>query len=85
MQPWNTMRATCYGGLIGLAAGAFKSFAPKLLGTQLLGTLGTAPAGAAIAKELLAATFVFALLCGVAAALRNLIVRRLLGSGVERR
>ena len=85
MQPWNAMRATCYGGLIGLAAGAFKSFAPKLLGTNLLGTWLAAPTGAAIAKELLTAMFAFALLCGSAAALRNLIVRRLLGSEIERR
>jgi hypothetical protein len=73
--PWNTMRATLYGGLIGLAAGAFKSLAPW----------NAAPAGSAMAKELLGAMLAFALLCGVAAAVRNFIVRRLLGSGIERR
>src|SRR5262249_12113915 len=29
MRPWNTMRATGYGGLIGLTAAAFKSLAPS--------------------------------------------------------
>jgi hypothetical protein len=28
MQAWNTMRATAYGGAIGLAAALVKSFAP---------------------------------------------------------
>jgi hypothetical protein len=82
MQPWNTIRAACFGGLIGLAAGAFKSFAPKLLGTNLLGTWLAAATGPAIAKELVTAMFAFALLCGVAAALR---MRRLLGAEIERR
>jgi hypothetical protein len=74
------MRATLYGGLISLAAGAFKSLAPKSLAIW-----SAAPAGPAIVKELLGATLAFALLCGVAAALRNFIVRRLLGSGIEQR
>ena len=69
------MRATGYGGLIGLTAAAFKSLAPW----------SAAQGSPAIAKELLGATLAFALLCGVAAALRNFVVRRLLGSGIERR
>ena len=67
MRPWNAVRATVYGGTIGLAAAAVKSFAPW----------GDAPSGAAIAKEFVGATLAFALLCGLAAALRNFIQRRL--------
>jgi hypothetical protein len=59
----------------GFAAGAFKLLAPW----------SVAPAGPAMAKELLGAALAFALLCAGAAALRNFIVRRLLGSGIERR
>jgi hypothetical protein len=73
-RPWNTMRATGYGAIIGLAAAAFKLLAPWNAAQQ----------GPAIAKELLGAALAFALLCGLAAAARNLIVRRLTGSGVER-
>jgi hypothetical protein len=67
MQPWNTMRATAYGAVIGLAAAAVKSFAPW----------SAAPSGPAIAKEMIGASLAFALLCGLAAALRNLVQRRL--------
>jgi hypothetical protein len=69
-RPWNTMRATGYGAIIGLAAAAFKLLAPW----------NAAEPGSAIAKELLGAALAFALLCGLAAAARNLIVRRLTGS-----
>jgi hypothetical protein len=68
MRPWNTMRATAYGGGIGLAAAAIKLFAPW----------SQAQPGLAIAKELIGATLAFALLCGLAAALRNFIQRRLM-------
>jgi hypothetical protein len=61
------MRAMAYGGAIGLAAAVVKSFAPWT----------DAPSGPAIAKELIGATLAFALLCGLAAALRNFIQRRL--------
>jgi hypothetical protein len=64
------MRATGYGALIGLAASAFKLLAPW-------NAAQTVPA---IAKELLGAMFAFALLCGLAAAGRNYLVRRLSGS-----
>jgi hypothetical protein len=70
MRPWNTVRATAYGGAIGLAAASVKSFAPW----------SDVPSGAAVAKELIGATLAFALLCGLAAALRNFILRRLTGS-----
>jgi hypothetical protein len=78
-RPWNTMRATGYGAVIGLAAAGFKLLAPwnAAQGGESLHQV-------AIAKELLGAMLAFALLCGLAAAGRNLIVRRLTGSGVER-
>ena len=67
MRAWNTIRATAYGGAIGLIAALIKSFAPW----------SDAQSGSAIAKELVGATLAFALLCGLAAALRNFILRRL--------
>ena len=67
MRAWNTMRVTAYGGAIGLSAGLVKSFAPW----------SYAQSGGAIAKELIGATLAFALLCGLAAALRNFVMRRL--------
>ncbi len=70
MRPWNAMRAMAYGGVIGLAAALFKFFAPW----------SEPQSGAAIAKELIGATLAFALLCGLAAALRNFIMRRITGS-----
>jgi hypothetical protein len=47
-----------------------KSFAPW----------SDAVSGAAMAKELIGASLAFALLCGLVAALRNVIQRRLTGS-----
>ena len=73
-RPWSTVRATAYGAVIGVAAAAFKLLAPW----------NAAQPGLVMAKELLGAMLAFALLCGLAAAGRNLIVRRLTGSGVER-
>jgi hypothetical protein len=70
MSSWNTMRATAYGGAIGLAAALFKSFAPW----------SDVPLGWPLAKELIGASLAFALLCGLAAALRNFILRRVTGS-----
>ena len=56
-----------YGAAIGLAAAAFKLFAPW-----------SEPHGAsAIAEEFIGASLAFALLCGIAAAARNFIARRL--------
>ncbi|HXW41213.1 MAG TPA: hypothetical protein VEK75_08425 [Xanthobacteraceae bacterium] len=57
-----------YGAAIGLGAAAIKSFAPW-----------AEPHGAAaIAMEFAGAALAFALLCGVAAALRNYVARRLI-------
>jgi hypothetical protein len=67
------MRAIGYGGAIGLAAAALKLFAPW---SEL-------QSGLAIAKELIGAALAFALLCGIAAALRNFIWRRLTMSESE--
>jgi hypothetical protein len=69
MRPWNTLRVTAYGGAIGLTAALFKSFAPW----------SDPQSGAAIARELIGAMLAFALLCGLAAALRNFILRRMTG------
>jgi hypothetical protein len=69
-QPWNTARATAYGAAIGLAAALIKSLAPW----------SGAQSGGAIAEELIGASLAFALLCGLAAALRNAMQRRLTGS-----
>lgn len=70
---WNTGRATALGAAIGLAAAAFKLLAPW-----------SAPhAPLAVAEELIGAALAFALLCGLAAALRNYLVGRLVGSEVE--
>jgi hypothetical protein len=70
MRPWNTVRATACGGVVGLVAALIKSFAPW----------SDVQSGAAIAKEVIGATLAFALLCGLAAALRNFILRRVTGS-----
>jgi hypothetical protein len=70
MRAWNTIRATAYGGAIGLGAALVKSLAPW----------SDMQSSSAVAKELIGATLAFALLCGLAAALRNFILRRLMGS-----
>lgn len=68
-KPWNSARATAYGAAIGAVAAAFKMSAPWN---------GPHPA-TAIVEELAGAALAFALLCGLAAALRNCIMRRLAG------
>lgn len=68
-QSWHTGRAVGYGAAIGLAAAAFKLAAPW---AGLRSPL-------AIAEELTGAALAFGLLCGVAAAVRNIIVARVLG------
>jgi hypothetical protein len=65
--PWNTGRATLYGAVVGAAAAAFRLLAPWSEAHSL----------AVIAEELVGAALAFALLCGVAAASRNFIMRRL--------
>ena len=71
--PWNTARAMIYGAAIGFVAALFKLLAPWS-GPHSL---------PAIAEEVTGAALAFALLCGVAAALRNLIVRRLIAPDIE--
>jgi hypothetical protein len=71
--PWNSARATAYGALIGAVAAAFKLFAPWSEPHSL----------AVMAEEVAGAALAFALLCGVAAALRNFIVRRLVGTETQ--
>ena len=66
--PWNTGRALLYGAAVGAVAAAFKLLAPW-----------SGPHSAvAIIEEVVGAALAFALLCGLAAALRNFIVRRLI-------
>jgi len=67
------MRAIGYGGAIGLAAAALKLFAPW----------SEPQSGPVIAKDLIGAVLAFALLCGIAAALRNFIRRRLRGAKIR--
>jgi hypothetical protein len=69
MRPWNTVRAVIYGAALGFAAAAVKSFAPWSEPYD---------GGLAMIEEFAGATLAFALLCGVAAALRNFVARRLL-------
>ena len=66
--PWNTGRAMLYGAIIGSAAASFRVLAPWSEPHSLVGA----------AEELVGAALAFALLCGVAAALRNFIARRLI-------
>ncbi len=57
-----------YGAAIGVVAAGFRLIAPWNEPRPLLG----------VAEELIGAALAFALLCGLAAALRNFIVRRLI-------
>jgi hypothetical protein len=65
---WNVARAAAYGGGIGGFAALFKTFGPLH---------GADPAPGAV-WQILAAAVAFALLCAAAAALRNVIVKRLI-------
>jgi hypothetical protein len=67
MRVWNAGRATAYGAAIGAVAAVFKSFAPW----------GGPHAPAAVVREIVGAALAFALLCGLAATLRNFIARQL--------
>ncbi len=66
-SPWRAGRATLYGAAIGAAAAAFRLLAPWS-GPQ---------SPVADAREIVGAAIAFALLCGLAATLRNFIVRQL--------
>lgn len=68
MQPWHAGRAALYGAVIGVVAAALKLFSPW----------AEPDAMTAVAREFAGAALAFALLCGLAAALRNFIVRRLI-------
>jgi hypothetical protein len=75
MRPWNTLHAIGYGAAIGLAAAAFKLFGPW---GEFWGAHWAEPqSNAGVAKELIGAMLAFAVLCGLAAALRNFVLRRL--------
>jgi len=63
-----------FGAAIGAVAAGFKLLAPASLGLWS-GAHGIA----AIAREIVGAALLFALLCGLAAAVRNFAVGRLLG------
>jgi hypothetical protein len=65
--PWNSGRAMLYGAAIGLAAAGVRLMAPWSEPHSALSAAG----------ELVGAALAFALLCGLAAALRNFIARRL--------
>jgi VanZ family protein len=67
-QLWNTVRAAAYGAAIGVLAAAFKLFAPWR----------EPHSAAANVRELVGAALAFALLCAFAAALRNVLARRLI-------
>jgi hypothetical protein len=65
---WNSGRAMAYGAAIGAAAAVFRLLAPWSGPHRLFGD----------AEEVVGAALAFALLCGLAAALRNFIARRLI-------
>jgi hypothetical protein len=62
-----------YGAVIGVVAAAFKLFAPW----------SEPHTPAVIVEEFIGAALAFALLCGLAAALRNFIVRRLIWPKIQ--
>lgn len=67
INPWNVGRAMLYGAAIGFVAAGFKLLAPW----------DEPHTAVTIAEELIGATLAFALLCGIAAALRNAAIQRL--------
>jgi hypothetical protein len=73
MAQWHTGRATGYGAAIGAVAAIFKLLAPW----------GAPHSLPAMAEEFVGAALAFALLCGIVAALRNFIVRKLVGPELE--
>ena len=67
--PWNIGRAMLYGAIVGAVAAGCKLAAPW----------SASHSASAAAREIVGAALAFALLCGVAAAVRNFAVGRLLG------
>jgi uncharacterized membrane protein len=65
-RAWSVVRAATYGAALGAVAGLF-----KMLGL-------THQAAATSVTEIVGVTLAFALLCAGAAALRNVIARRLI-------
>lgn len=68
-RAWNLVHAAGYGAVLGALAAAFKTLGPFRTGTKDL---------ADSLIEIAVAALAFALLCAVAAALRNFIARRLI-------
>ncbi len=71
--PWNVGRAVLYGAAVGAVAAVFKLLAPWSEPHSLV----------ADAREIVGASLAFALLCGLIAALRNFIVRRLVSPQIK--
>jgi len=67
-----------FGAVIGAVAAGF-----KLLASESLGLWNGAHAIAATAREMIGAALAFALLCGLAAAVRNFAVGRLTGPKIR--
>jgi len=67
-RSWNVVRAAAYGGCIGGFAALFKTFGPLHAADGVFGAVW----------QILGAALVFALLCAGAAALRNVVARRLI-------
>ena len=70
-QAWNVVRAAAYGAGIGALAALFKTLGP-------LRATNAAASFTHSAAEIVGVAVVFALLCAGAAALRNLVARRLI-------
>jgi VanZ family protein len=68
-RAWNVIHAAAYGAVIGALAATFKSVGPFRVGAASL---------ADALLEISGAVLAFALLCAAAAALRNIIARRLI-------
>jgi hypothetical protein len=77
-SPWNIGRVTLYGAAIGAVAAGFKLLAPESLVSW-----GGSHSAVADAEEIVGASLAFALLCGLAAAARNFIVRRLVSPQIK--
>ncbi len=67
-RAWSVWRAAAYGAGVGALAALFKTFGPS----------HGSGSGALSVPEIAAAALAFAVLCAGAAALRNVIVRRLI-------
>jgi len=73
MREWKVERAMAYGATLGVAAAMIKLFAPWGARHSMAGNL----------REVAGAALAFALLCGIAVLIRNVIARRLLRSEVR--